>query len=161
MTGLPPITAETPADHADVDALIAVAFGPGRFAKTADRLREANAPVLALSAVARREGRVIGCSRLWSIHIGGRPALLLGPFAVDASSRCAGLGAALIDWCCVRAAEAGHDLVLLVGDAPYFEGLGFVPAKGCKLPGPVDQRRVLVRALKPGAADDLEGDVTL
>jgi predicted N-acetyltransferase YhbS len=161
MTDLPPITAETPADHAEVDALIAAAFGPGRFAKTADRLREANAPVLALSAVARRDGRVIGCSRLWPIHIGGRPALLLGPFAVDASSRCAGLGAALIEWCCAQAAEAGHDLVLLVGDAAYFDQLGFVRAMACKLPGPVDQRRVLVRPLKPGAADGLAGDVTL
>ena len=161
MTGLPPITAETPADHAEVDALIAAAFGPGRFAKTADRLRETNAPILALSAVARRNGRVIGCSRLWPIHICGRPALLLGPFAVDASSRCAGLGGALIEWCCTRAAGAGHDLVLLVGDAPYFDRLGFAPAKACHLPGPVDQRRVLVRALKPGAADGLAGDVTL
>ena len=27
------------------------------------------------------------------------------------------------------------------------------------MPGPVDQRRVLVRALKPGADQGLEGDV--
>lgn len=161
MTGLPPITAETPADHAEVDALIAAAFGPGRFVKTADRLRETSAPALALSAVARSEGRVIGCSRLWPIHIGGRPALLLGPFAVDSSRRSAGLGAALIEWCCAQALAAGHDLVLLVGDAPYFDRLDFKPAPDCRLPGPVDQRRVLIRALKPGAADGLAGDVTL
>lgn len=161
MADLPPITAETPADHAEVDALIAAAFGPGRFVKTAERLRETSAPVLALSAVARQDGRLIGCSRLWPIHIGGRPALLLGPFAVDAESRSAGLGAALIEWCCQRAAEAGHDLILLVGDAPYFERCGFSPARDCKLPGPVNPKRVLVRALKPGSADGLAGEVTL
>jgi predicted N-acetyltransferase YhbS len=161
MTGLPPITSETPADHAEVDALIAAAFGPGRFVKTVERLRERNTPALAQSAVARRDGRLIGCSRLWPIHIGDRPALLLGPFAVDKTCRSEGLGAAMIDWCCAQAAKAGHDLVLLVGDAPYFERLNFMPAKACRLPGPVDTRRVLVRALKPGAAEGLCGDVTL
>jgi predicted N-acetyltransferase YhbS len=161
MTTLPLIAPETPADAAEVDALIAAAFGPGRFVKTVERLREGNHPLLDLSAVARQDGRVIGCSRLWPIHIGGRPAILLGPFAVDATSRSAGLGAAMIAWCCDRAAAAGHDLVLLVGDAPYFDRLGFVSAKDCELPGPVNRRRMLVKPLKPGAADGLSGHVTL
>jgi predicted N-acetyltransferase YhbS len=161
MTSLPLIAPETPADHDAVEALITAAFGPGRFVKTAERLREGNHPLLDLSAVARQDGRVVGCSRLWPIHVGGRPAILLGPFAVDATSRSAGLGAAMIAWCCDRAAEAGHDLILLVGDAPYFDKLGFVSAGDCQLPGPVNRRRVLVKALKPGAADGLAGEVTL
>jgi predicted N-acetyltransferase YhbS len=161
MITLPPIAPETPADAAEVDALIAAAFGPGRLAKTAERLREGNHPLLGLSAVARQDGRVIGCSRLWPIHIGDRPAILLGPFAVDATSRSAGLGATMIAWCCDRAAAAGHDLVLLVGDAAYFDKLGFESAMDCELPGPVNRRRVLVKALKPGAADGLAGAVTV
>jgi predicted N-acetyltransferase YhbS len=161
MTRLPPITPETPADAAEVDALIGAAFGPGRFVKTAERLREGNHALLDLSAVVRQDGKIVGCSRLWPIHVGGQPALLLGPFAVDANCRSAGLGAAMIDWCCDRAAKAGHDLVLLVGDAAYFAKLGFISAQDCELPGPVNRRRVLVRPLKPGAADALAGDVTL
>jgi predicted N-acetyltransferase YhbS len=161
MSSLPPITAETAADFAGVEALIASAFGPGRLAKTAERLRETNTPLLALSAVAKQDGQIIGCSRLWPIHIGGKPAVLLGPFAVDPVSRSAGLGAAMIEWCCEQARMAGHDLILLVGDAPYFQKLGFVPAPDAHLPGPVNQRRVLVRALTTGAADAVAGDVTL
>ena len=161
MTGLPPITAETPTDRAEVDALIALAFGPGRLVKTAERLRETNQPLLDLSAVAREDGKVVGCSRLWPIHIDGRPAILLGPFAVDPSFRSAGLGAALIAWCCDRAAQAGHHLILLVGDAPYFDRLGFVQAPDIRLPGPVNPRRVMIKALKSGAADGLTGAVTL
>lgn len=161
MTSAPVIAAETPADFAAVEALVAAAFGPGRLAKTAERLREGNAPLLALSAVAKQDGEVIGCSRLWPIHIGGHPAILLGPFAVDASRRSAGLGAAMIEWCCAQAKAAGHDLVLLVGDAAYFEKLGFVPAPDVRLPGPVNQKRVLVRALHDGAADGVSGPVTL
>jgi predicted N-acetyltransferase YhbS len=40
--------------------------------------------------------------------------------------------------------------VLLVGDAPYFARFGFeaAPAQGVRMPGPVDQRRVLVHAFQ-------------
>jgi predicted N-acetyltransferase YhbS len=52
--------------------------------------------------------------------------------------------------------------VLLVGDAPYFERVGFsaAPAKGVVMPGPVDQRRVLLKALREGGADGLTGLVS-
>jgi predicted N-acetyltransferase YhbS len=160
---LPPLTPERPEQASDVEALIDAAFGPGRHAKAAERLREANAPDLSLSRVAiDAGGGIVGCSRMWPIHIGETPALLLGPFAVDKAWRSKGLGAALIAACCEAAQAAGHALVLLVGDAPYFSKLGFTPVErgAVSLPGPVDMRRVLVCALKPGAADGLAGEVT-
>ena len=160
---LPPLTPERPEQAADVEALIDAAFGPGRHAKAAERLRETNAPDLSLSRVAvDAEGRLVGCSRMWPIHIGTTPALLLGPFAVAQTWRSKGLGAALIAASCEAAKASGHALVLLVGDAPYFGKLGFVPVDrgALSLPGPVDMRRVLVCALKPGAADGLTGAVT-
>jgi predicted N-acetyltransferase YhbS len=161
-TRLPPLTPETPEQGADVEALIDAAFGPGRHAKAAERLREGNAPDLSLSRVAVHEDQVVGCARIWPVHVGETPALLLGPFAVATNWRSQGLGAALIEACCEAARAAGHALVLLVGDASYFEKLGFAPvdAKTVRLPGPVDIRRVLVHALKPGAAEGLAGDVT-
>ena len=80
---LPPLIPERPDQASDVEALIDAAFGPGRHAKAAERLRETNAPDLSLSRVAvDAEGRIVGCSRMWPIHIGQTPALLLGPFAV-------------------------------------------------------------------------------
>src|SRR3989442_7834348 len=102
ITALPAIVAERPADGPLVDALIARAFGPGRYAKAAERLREGNRPLPDLSFVARQADEIIGCVRLWPIQVGGAPALLLGPFAVGEACRGQGLGAALI----VRACEA-------------------------------------------------------
>ena len=60
------------------------------------------------------------------------------------------------------AAAGGREAILLVGDLPYFGPLGFevVPAGRIALPGPVDPRRVLWRALKPGGTDGLNGAVT-
>ncbi|RZJ96558.1 MAG: N-acetyltransferase, partial [Brevundimonas sp.] len=46
-----------------------------------------------------------------------------------------------------RAEADGAAGVLLVGDLAYFERFGFVGAPGAVLPGPVDQRRVLWRAI--------------
>lgn len=163
MTDAPPIlTLERPEHASAVEALIDAAFGPGRHAKSAERLREGNAPDLTLSMVALEGEVVVGCSRIWPIHIGDTRALLLGPFAVSHERRRQGLGAILIERCCQAAQAAGHGLVMLVGDAPYFGKLGFeaVDAKVVVLPGPVSARRVLVRALQPGAADGLAGPVT-
>ena len=143
-----------------MDALIAEAFGPGRFVKAAERLRETNRPDLALSFLAWVDGRAVGCVRMWPVSVGGVPAVLLGPFAVDAAYRSRGLGAALIERACAAAAEAGHGMVVLVGDGDYFRPLGFAPAPDVRMPGPVDQKRVLARALRPGAADTLAGMVT-
>jgi predicted N-acetyltransferase YhbS len=159
---LPPIAPERPEQAPDIEGLIDAAFGPGRHAKAAERLREGNAPDLTLSMAAVETERVVGCSRMWPIHIGQTPALLLGPFAVAPPWRSKGLGAALIACCCEAAAAAGHRLVLLVGDAPYFDKLGFSPVdpKAVTMPGPVDPRRVLIRELEPGAAQELQGEVT-
>ena len=134
------IEIEAPADAAAAEALVLAAFGPGRFAKTAERLRERAR--IAAGFVAREDGQIIGSVRLWAITVGGEPALFLGPIAVSASSRRAGLGADLVQACVDHAGEAG---ILLVGDVPYFGRFGFRPAADVRLSGPVDQRRVLWR----------------
>lgn len=157
----PVLKAERPEDLPLVDALIERAFGPGRFVKTAERLRETNTPRHDLSLVAWAGGEAVGCVRLWPIHIGDSPAVLLGPFAVDDAWRSRGLGALLIESACAAAERAGLGLVLLVGDAAYFQKLGFepVPPGRAVLPGPVDARRVLWRELKPGASEGVQGAV--
>jgi len=134
------IEIEAPADAAAVEGLVLAAFGPGRFAKTAERLRERAR--IATGFVAHEDGKVIGSVRLWAITVGGEPALFLGPIAVSADSRRAGLGADLVQACVDRAGDVG---ILLVGDLPYFGRFGFQPAPDARLNGPVDQRRVLWR----------------
>jgi len=139
------IVAERPQDDAHVQALIERAFGPGRFAKAAERLREGNTPDLELSFVAWAGGEAVGCVRQWPILIGDTPAILLGPFAVEDAWRSRGLGGELIAKACEAARQRGEGVVLLVGDEPYFRRFGFAaPQPGqVSLPGPVDRRRVL------------------
>jgi predicted N-acetyltransferase YhbS len=141
----PQLDLETPEDTAEADALVARAFGPGRFAKTAERLREGRTQRLDLCVVARVDGRLVGCVRQWPIIVGDIPALLLGPIAVDPAFRSLGLGAALVRRACAVAEDAGYDHIVLVGDLPFFGPLGFSVARAIVLPGPVDPRRVLQR----------------
>src|SRR5262249_19263088 len=117
-----------------------------------ERLREGNAPIAALSFVARHKGQVVGCVRLWPITVDGRPAVFLGPFAVDPVWRSRGLGATLIERAVAETRAAGHDLIVLVGDEPYFGPLGFRHAPGLVLPGPVDLNRVFAMPLRAGVA---------
>lgn len=135
------IEAETAADAPGVEALIMAAFGPGRFVKTAERLREGSRP--AAGFVVRRGERIVGSVRLWPVMIGETPGLFLGPIAVDAACRSDGLGAELVQACLDQARAMAVGGVLLVGDRAYFERFGFVAAPEAILPGPVDRRRVL------------------
>ena len=153
------ILPEQPADAESVERLIARAFGPGRYAKTAERLREGRQPCMDLSFVAWRGDQPLGCVRLWPIEVADTSALLLGPFAVDDKARGQGLGRALIETACEAARQAGHDFVLLGGDEAYFGPLGFSALLGRRvvMPGPVDQARVLARALTPSAASGFAG----
>lgn len=147
----PLVAEETVFDAAAAEAVVARAFGPGRFAKTAERLREGGAP---LAAFVLRDGpRVIGSVRLWPITVGGLRAGFLGPIAVDEVWRGSGAGADLTAAVIERARELGLAGVLLVGDAPYFGRFGFEIAPGVRLPGPVDQRRVLWLSLDGVAAE--------
>jgi predicted N-acetyltransferase YhbS len=156
----PPLAQERPQDAPAVDALILRAFGPGRYAKAAERLREGREPLHALSFVAWDGRRIVGSVRQWAVEVGDTPALFLGPIAVETSHRRAGLGGALIERACEAATLAGHALIVLVGDMPLFGPHGFVPAPRVTMPGPVDRRRVLARALKAGGDEGLEGLVS-
>jgi predicted N-acetyltransferase YhbS len=152
---------ERHADAATVERLIARAFGPGRFAKAVERLRERGRLERDVSFVAWRGDEAVGCVRLWPISVGGKAGLLLGPIAVDASCRRQGVGAELVQRACEAAAAAGWAYVLLVGDAPFFGPLGFssAPVRDVRLPGPVDQQRVMVRGLAPSGGEGLAGVV--
>jgi predicted N-acetyltransferase YhbS len=152
----------TPDDLVAIDRLDARAFGPGRFAKTAYRLREGVEPDWNLSFVARIGTLVVGANRVTPIVCGGAPALLLGPLTVEPAFRSRGLGEALVMKSLDAARKAGHSLVLLVGDAPYYERLGFrgVPKDQLIMPGPVDPERVLCCELQAGALTAMKGKIT-
>jgi predicted N-acetyltransferase YhbS len=142
---------ERPQDAAEVDRLVDRAFGPGRFAKAAERLREGNRLRADLSVCAWSGERLVGAARQWPVLIGDTPAAFLGPFAVEPHLRGLGVGKALIRRACVLAEEAGERLTLLVGDLAYFGPLGFEPVAPGRVepPGPVDLARVLWRPYGP------------
>ena len=142
------------------EALLDRAFGAARFQKTAERLREGRMAAKGLSLVAEENDCVVGTVRLWAISAGpARPALLLGPLAVDNAWRGLGIGAALMRRATEAAQRLGHKAVLLVGDAPYYARFGFSAEKtgALWLPGPYERHRLLGRELVPGALTGARG----
>jgi predicted N-acetyltransferase YhbS len=155
------IIPEEPRDAAHVDTLVAKSFGPGRYAKSAWRLREGVSPQEGLSFVAVEDEVLRGSVRFWPIAVGGDKALLLGPLAVETGQRGRGIGIALMNRSVEEARALGHRVIILVGDAPYYARAGFapLPAGKIKFPGPVDSARILGLALVEGVLDSLGGDV--
>jgi len=153
------IRAEMPSDADAIESLLDVAFGPGRFAKTAYRLREGVPHDPALSFVAFAGDRLVGSVRLTGIRIGESPALLLGPLAVAPHFANRGAGRELVRTSLEAARAQGHRLVLLVGDRPYYGPLGFepVPPGRIVMPGPVDPARLLACALVADALAEAHG----
>ena len=151
---------ESIADVAAREALLDRAFGDGRFSKTAERLREGRLPAVGLSFVACLSGRVVGTVRLWDIVAGaGRPALLLGPLAVDGDVRTRGIGGSLVRLGLSEARRLGHAAVLPVGDASRYARFGFSSHTTTELwmPGPHERARLLACELEPGALDGARG----
>jgi predicted N-acetyltransferase YhbS len=153
------ILPETPEDASAIERLHERTFGPGRFARTAYRLRERRGHKLDLSFTARIGTLLVGSVQLTPIHIGGVKALLLGPLTVEPPFRARGVGSALIARALAEAKANGHRLVILVGDEPYYGKHGFkkIPKGQVGMPGPVDPERMLVCELAPGAFADLRG----
>jgi predicted N-acetyltransferase YhbS len=142
------------------EALLDTCFGPGRFEKTCERLREGRLPAEGLALVAVQDGELVGTLRLWHVSAGrGRPALMLGPLAVDPRLQGQGLGGRMMREALARARSLGHRAVLLVGDAAYYERFGFSAdaAAGLWLPGPYERERFLALELAPGALDGARG----
>ncbi|MBG53279.1 MAG: N-acetyltransferase [Alphaproteobacteria bacterium] len=157
---------ETSEHQAEIDALHDLSFGPGRYAKTAYRLREGIPDIAELCFVTfAGEGadyRMVGSIRYAPVLIAGRPALMLGPLAMDPAVRGKGGGIELMRVSLEKARALGHDLVILVGDPVYYAKVGFkpVPHDQITLPGPVDKSRLLYLALRDGAFDGVEGQVS-
>jgi len=160
-TGKWEIRPERPEDAEAVEALVAQVFGPGRFAKSAYRLREGVDPEEGLSFIADENGELRGSVRFWPIYVGDRPVLLLGPLAVQPDQRGRGIGIALMQAGIEQAKRLGHRAIILVGDPPYYARVGFapIPKNSVKFPGPVDRGRILGLALADGALEQINGPV--
>lgn len=150
------IRPETAALDVRINELADRAFGPGRFVKTAERLREDSAPIADLSFVALQGERILGSVRMWPIFVYDgesnhyEPLVFLGPIVVDQLYRGQGIGKALIHAAVEGAFKKGLRAVLLVGSQAYFTPFGFHKAENMIMPGPVDPNRVLIRYCEDG-----------
>jgi predicted N-acetyltransferase YhbS len=153
------IRSERASDVAAREALLDACFGLNRHTRTCQRLRDGRAPAEGLALSVVRQGRLVGTVRLWHISAGGKPALMLGPIAVDPSSRKLGVGAALMNHALSAAAARGHGAVILLGDAAYYQRFGFTAAKTAKLslPGPFERERLLGLELRDGTLGGASG----
>jgi predicted N-acetyltransferase YhbS len=153
------IRAERAADVAMREALLDASFGDNRHGRTCQRLRDGRAPAAGLALSAVREGTLVGTVRLWHVSAGGRPALVLGPLAVDPACRELGIGAALMQQALAAARARGHAAVILLGDAPYYARFGFSAANTgeLSLPGPFERDRLLAIEFTTGALDGAAG----
>lgn len=155
----------TPEDVPLISALHDRVFGPGRFARTAYRVRE-TMPETTISPYCRliADGdTLIAALRMSDIRIGGREgAALLGPLVVAPEFANQGFGQTVVRHAVEAARDAGVELVVLIGDEPYYGRLGFrlVPSGTIVFPGPVDPKRILVNELKDGALAQYVGAVS-
>ncbi len=155
------LSQQTPADLPAIEKLEERAFGPGRFARSAYRLREGIEPDYSLSFVARVGTLLVGANQMTPVICGDEPALLLGPLTVDPPFRSGGIGEQLVMKSLGASRAAGHRLVLLVGDLSYYGKMGFsrVPPGRLIFAGPVDPDRLLYCELVKGAFEGIKGKV--
>lgn len=137
-------------------------FGPGRFVRTAYRVREGTPAISRFCLVARLGQELVAAIRFTPVVIGGRRgALLLGPLAVEPRHAGLGYGRKLVAEGIAQARQAGIAAVILVGDEPYYARFGFrrLEAGQVIMPGPVDPDRLLIAELAEGAGERFAGTV--
>lgn len=157
------LVAEKPDYRNAIERVLDRAFGPGRYAKTSERVRERGAIAEpSLSRVALNQaGEVLGVCRIWRASA-GQPIYFLGPLGVDPAARQAGIGLALARDAVAACRARGGSAVVLVGAEKFFQPLGFsvVPGDVVRLPGPVDPARLLWLELFPGGIERVQGEIT-
>lgn len=152
-------------DPEAVEALLDRAFGPGRGARTAYRVRAGTSPIPELSfAAVGEDGALIGTIQCWPVELardggGTVPMIMVGPVAVTPERQQSGIGRLLMDRM-LAAVEGcglpGSDALMLIGDPEYYgRFFGFTAEEtgGWRLPGSFEARRLLARGRGvPGGA---------
>ena len=158
-----PSRAVTAADLGAIETLHDAAFGPGALTRSAYRVREGQPPFTPYCRVLFKGDVLVAAIRFTAIRIGnGGQALMLGPLAVASAFANQGHGRRLIVEGLAAAQTAGIEIVILVGDPPYYARYGFnpLPPGHIVMPGPVDPARLLAAELVAGAAARYHGRIT-
>lgn len=157
------VTLEKPGHGPHIENLLDQSFEPTRRQRTAYCLRADNPPLAELCFVIQEQGLICASIRYWRVVIDGRhPALLLGPLAVRKTWRGNGFGKTLVSHSLARATDLGHEAVLVIGDADYYQPFGFSNdlAVNLTLPKPATSGCFQARELVPGGLMGLSGEIT-
>ena len=149
-------------DEPFVEELQALAFGPGRFARTAFRVRERFPIDKSLSLIGEIDGTPVGSVWMTPVSIGGIDGYMLGPLATHPNFRKRGVGKQLAREVTRIALERGQgSYVILIGDRDYYCPLGWQPTTigAVQWPGPVDPSRVLLYAEDKTLAARIKGKI--
>lgn len=132
-----------------IERLFDSTFGPGHFAKTAERVREYSYSMPEITRVGLLNGKLIAVCRVWPIFIGGVPTLFYGPIAVAPDYQGGKVGRSVTEASLEAGAASGHKFACLIGAPAYFGRMGFeVQSFGSiEFPGPQDPSRVMLRRL--------------
>lgn len=135
----PTIRPERLGDEPGIRAVIEAAFPTAEEARLVERLRDDGAWIPGLSWVAvDDDGRVIAHSLITRCHVGETPAAALAPCSVAPAWQRRGVGTAVTRACLAAAAEAGEDLVLVLGHPDYYPRFGFEPASRWGIIAPIE-----------------------
>lgn len=152
----------TEADQQFVEELQALAFGPGRYARTAFRVRERFPIDDSLSLIAEIDGVPAGVVWMTPLSVGGLDGYMLGPLATHPNYRKRGVGKQLAREVTKLALERGEgSFVILIGDRDYYCPLGWQPTVlgAVEWPGPVDPSRVLLYSEDKTLAARIKGRI--
>ena len=138
-----------------VESLLDRVFGADRHTRTAYAVREGTAALDDLGFAAWHQGVFVGSIQAWPVTLAGDegaawPLVMVGPVAIVPELQGQGVGRALmaaLGAAAERSADPGAAALMLIGDPEYYGRFGFTDAAtaGWRVPGPVEQRRLLAR----------------
>lgn len=152
----------TPADASAIEAVHRAAFSGESEAKLAGAL-VSSAPDT-ISVVAEKDGKVVGHALLSPMTLTFQDrsvrTLALAPVGVLPEHQRERAGAALIQDALGRAAGAGWEAVVVLGDPAYYERFGFAAASVAAIESPYAGPHLMGLELKAGALKGAGGKMS-
>lgn len=151
----------------DVEQLLDAAFGTDRFGRTAYRVRAGTVPLADLSFAAMVHDTLVGSLQSWPVQWSGTdgsvvPLVMVGPVAVLPDLQRGGIGRAMMQQVMAAAMDHADGALMMIGDPEYygrFFGFSSLQTGHWHLPGPVEPRRLLARAVNGHAVPAGAGDI--
>ena len=154
------IRVESAADIDGIYAVNAAAFETDAEARLVNGLRQSGTDPF-ISLVAAQDGHVVGHILFTPVEIGEWRAVALGPMAVAPASQRRGIGSMLVLAGLKACAEAGEQVVCVLGHPEYYPRFGFRRMSEfgltCEFKAP--DNVLMVAELKPGAIAGRTGEV--